>query len=387
MFFRYLAVIALLAAASIATMAYFARDVPSFFSEDLVTEQDELRTLLNPLDDTTDTPAEGAGESTQSSQRELTGPDQTTEQETAPAVPAAPDTTTAPGPSSHATQAEVQAEGVTDSAPAPLIKDAAAVFDVVRVGEGNQAFFAGTAPPDAQVEILSDGKILGQTQAGPEGDWVYLSPSPLPSGVYELTLVARSGDEVHAPDDVLILVVEEQETLAVVTPDDPNMQAGSSRSLTDAQDLSALALTIRTVDMDDQGQVTITGQSATPGVLQAYVNNELVGRTPHPGGTAPYRITGTFDLAAGEHPVRVDQVTSDGQVQARAEAIIYYDAPVSTNVTVSEVEVIPGQSLWRISRAVYGQGRRYILIYEANREQIADPDLIYPGQIFIIPDL
>ena len=44
-----------------------------------------------------------------------------------------------------------------------------------------------------------------------------------------------------------------------------------------------------------------------------------------------------------------------------------------------------GNSLWRIARATLGEGIRYTVIYEANRERIRDPNLIYPGQIFSIP--
>jgi nucleoid-associated protein YgaU len=44
-----------------------------------------------------------------------------------------------------------------------------------------------------------------------------------------------------------------------------------------------------------------------------------------------------------------------------------------------------GDSLWRISRATYGAGMRYAVVYKANRNQIRNPDLIYPGQIFVLP--
>ena len=47
--------------------------------------------------------------------------------------------------------------------------------------------------------------------------------------------------------------------------------------------------------------------------------------------------------------------------------------------------VQPGNSLWRIARRIYGGGMRYVVIYEANRDQIRDADLIYPGQIFVTP--
>lgn len=43
--------------------------------------------------------------------------------------------------------------------------------------------------------------------------------------------------------------------------------------------------------------------------------------------------------------------------------------------------------LWRIAGKVYKNERLWPLIYVANKEQIKDPDLIFPGQRFIIPDV
>ena len=47
--------------------------------------------------------------------------------------------------------------------------------------------------------------------------------------------------------------------------------------------------------------------------------------------------------------------------------------------------VQPGQTLWRLARGAYGSGARYTVIYLANRDQIRDPGLIYPGQAFAVP--
>jgi nucleoid-associated protein YgaU len=44
-----------------------------------------------------------------------------------------------------------------------------------------------------------------------------------------------------------------------------------------------------------------------------------------------------------------------------------------------------GDSLWRLSRLSYGAGTRYALIYKANRDQIRNPNLIHPGQTFVLP--
>lgn len=57
-------------------------------------------------------------------------------------------------------------------------------------------------------------------------------------------------------------------------------------------------------------------------------------------------------------------------------------------VVVPEVNtaiVSRGDNLWRISKRVYGRGLRYTVIYDANTPQIRNPDLIYPGQVFVLP--
>ena len=46
------------------------------------------------------------------------------------------------------------------------------------------------------------------------------------------------------------------------------------------------------------------------------------------------------------------------------------------------VTVQQGDTLWAISDTVYGDGLLFVRVFEANRDQIRNPDLIYPGQIF-----
>ena len=48
--------------------------------------------------------------------------------------------------------------------------------------------------------------------------------------------------------------------------------------------------------------------------------------------------------------------------------------------------VVKGHSLSKIAKHLYGDAQQWRKIYEANRDQIKNPDLIYPGQTFTIPD-
>jgi nucleoid-associated protein YgaU len=90
-------------------------------------------------------------------------------------------------------------------------------------------------------------------------------------------------------------------------------------------------------------------------------------------------------LETGLHRLRVDAVDAQGTVIARVETPFSRASLAEVLPDETSVIVQPGNSLWRIARRVYGEGIRYAVIFEANQEQIRDPDLIYPGQIFKMP--
>jgi nucleoid-associated protein YgaU len=61
-------------------------------------------------------------------------------------------------------------------------------------------------------------------------------------------------------------------------------------------------------------------------------------------------------------------------------------SPSAVDVSkIATTVVSRGDSLWRISRVTYGAGLRYAVVYKANRDQIRNPNRIYPGQIFVLP--
>ena len=60
--------------------------------------------------------------------------------------------------------------------------------------------------------------------------------------------------------------------------------------------------------------------------------------------------------------------------------------PITWRLDSAAIEVRRGDNLWRISQRVYGKGLRYTVIYGANQEQIRNPDLTYPGQVFVLPN-
>jgi nucleoid-associated protein YgaU len=89
-------------------------------------------------------------------------------------------------------------------------------------------------------------------------------------------------------------------------------------------------------------------------------------------------------VAAAEQPTTAPALSADSS--AASEAAVPETVAPKLQHTDGAVIIRRGDSLWRISRRVYGHGTRYSTIYLANQEQISDPDRIWPGQVFTVPD-
>ncbi len=83
-------------------------------------------------------------------------------------------------------------------------------------------------------------------------------------------------------------------------------------------------------------------------------------------------------------PEAANAASSTTQAQPQTGPKTFEQAPLAHSD--SAVIIRRGDTLWQISRRVYGQGVRYTTIYLANQDQIANPDLIEPGQIFGVPE-
>lgn len=57
----------------------------------------------------------------------------------------------------------------------------------------------------------------------------------------------------------------------------------------------------------------------------------------------------------------------------------------SSSTAGKSYTVVKGDSLSKIAKRFYGDAQQWRKIYEANQDQIKNPDLIYPGQTFRIP--
>jgi hypothetical protein len=284
-------------------------------------------------------------------------------------------------------QAEPQKPAETPPAAATAI--APPTFDVARIGADGRAVIAGRAQPGAKVVLLDGGKEIVNGQADQRGEWVMLvQEPPLTPGQHELRVVQHV--EGHAPvtsEQVVVAVVPEPtdnkaETLVMIAP--PNGASKLLQAPTAAGTPKSSDLQLSTLDYDEKGYLTVTGQAAAGATVRAYVDDKMMTEGAA-GNDGHWRLNPDKPVAPGKHRLRLDRLGGDGKPVARLELNFERLVPAPAAAEKKNLTIVRGDNLWNIARAHYGEGWRYTVIFEANKSQIRDPDLIYPGQIFSIP--
>ncbi len=300
-------------------------------------------------------------------------------------------------------------------------------FDVVSVEPTGEAVVAGRAAPGATVELLRNGEVHDRAVVDKSGQFAMV-PRPLPPGTYDLTLRARQpdGKEIASKQSVAVVIdpaserqksAGERPMVALMAPDKPTVVL--SRPTGPAESVA-----VEAADVDSSGKLQVSGRARPGADVRLYLNDSFIASATA-GADGRVAITIKEGVAPGRYRVRLDEVESgSGKVRSRAEVPVTVpemtaalppresgtaapekgaarqtasadasgtvspDEGNPSSVVVSKIATVTvsrGDSLWHISRKALGIGAHYAVIYKANREQIRNPDLIYPGQVFVLP--
>ncbi len=307
-------------------------------------------------------------------------------------------------------------------------------FDIVRVDQFGTAIVAGRAPASSRIEAVVDGRVASSQAVGRNGQFAMIFSIETESDTLAIGLQAAlpDGQLINSEETVFVVVPHGRIAAAVadvaegtpvdtfVSPEEP--PATNLADLTDFQPSVLLAsnqgvrliqpslpeeedrLLVEIVSYDERGEVFIAGSTKSDGgVVNIYLDDTLVKSRQFSAGGSWW--TDLAEVDAGRYRMRVEEVDLSGEVVATAEmpfqkesaqhaldllaTVSQNDADSSEDIDqgpiISLIAVQRGFTLWGISRKQYGLGRLYVNIFNANLDQIEDPDLIFPGQIFVLP--
>lgn len=340
---------------------------------------------------------------------------------------------TAPAPETVAPPVETSTAtppALPDPAPTPPMPKSPTI-DTFRLEPDGQMIIAGKAEPGWQVSILLDDVNVGSVLSDNAGKFVQFLDLPASAEPRVLSLRMRSeptGEEVASPDEIILapmpgivaqtlassdteavnsdpqVVVEEENFPTVPETPKPQSETSTTALLSDETGVRVLQAPLAdrapevmsTVALDaitytPEGDVEVAGRAQGTGFVRIYLDNDPVVTSPvSPRGewatTLPEVDTGVYTL-------RVDEVDASGTVTSRVETpfqredqAVLTASQSAERPSIRAITVQPGSTLWAISRETYGEGLLYIRVFEANRDRIRDPDLIYPGQVFDLPE-
>ncbi|MGB3313128.1 MAG: LysM peptidoglycan-binding domain-containing protein [Albidovulum sp.] len=282
-----------------------------------------------------------------------------------------------------------------EPAPEPVAEETgadevAAATDEPAAEEAAPEVMAEAEPAAPEVLIIDNDGVRLQTEAGPVADILIDTIGYGATGDVEMAGRGTAGQFAR-------LYLDNADTAVVGIGQD----GGWSAVLTD---VAPGLYTLRVDQMDGTGMVTsrfeTPFQREAPDTVVAALQSDAPATEPadttsEPDLAAPdTAATSTPETVAAPEPDSLPEagttevaaaVATEDATTAIASAPAADPAPKpATRAAI--VTVQPGFSLWRIARENYGDGVLYVKVFEANKDLIRNPDLIYPGQIFTIPD-
>ncbi|MDB9698308.1 LysM peptidoglycan-binding domain-containing protein [Planktomarina temperata] len=244
---------------------------------------------------------------------------------------------------------------------APSAAKPAVTIDTISYSSNGDVILGGRGQAGNFVRIYLDNQFLATSNIAADGYWA-LELSDIEPGIYTLRV-----DELNAAGDVVSraetpfkreAAEELAELMAAGTETEEPSAEGPSESAAETQvvDAEALASVEPEAADDPQTEEVVTQEEVNVQAEVAELNPQ--GEQSSDGGS----------LAVEGQPADTASVLRTPSKKFRVRT------------------VQPGSTLWAIAKESYGAGIEYFKVFEANKERIRDPDLIYPGQVFEIPD-
>ena len=274
---------------------------------------------------------------------------------------------------------------------------------VARVNPDGSAVFAGVAEPGATIQLQNGDILIDETTADANGEWVSLPAEKLAPGSHLIMLTMRTKDGRIARADTSLVVeiadtLDEKPLVALVPQTDaaapallqsPDSDAVIEVANEEVQEIlipaTDPAVSIQSLAFLSETELQVRGQYAAGNKLRgrlADIELRDVSLSQAGNWTAVVDIS---SLGAEPQLLQIDLLDQNDKLVASTEMMLDR-ANLSAGLDGSDLVVVQrGDALWRIAYRSYGQGVRYVEIFRRNRDQISDPDLIYPNQIFVVP--
>ena len=252
-------------------------------------------------------------------------------------------------------------------------------FDIVRLDKKGDVVIAGKTSPNIKVDILDGNETLASVFSDSNGDWVWVSEKPLPEGIKRFNLKHFDGEDEFFSHQNIIILREKNKYLSSKI-----LKFSKSSSLEIINNnKKILGLSLDIAEYLDEDSLMLTGRTKPNAKVKLFFSDNFI-----KDSTSDNRGVWKIELKNFEFTDNNLIVTTEIEGQKITLRTKIFEKKIDPNfIFEKEVVVKNGNSLWRIARKTLGGGVYYSEIYKSNMKEIENPDLIFPGQVFNIPNL
>ncbi len=261
-------------------------------------------------------------------------------------------------------------------------------IESIEVTRDDRVILSGQGEPFRGLRVSVNDVALDTVEAAGQGGWRAAGEVELPPGRY----VARA-EIVDGDGEVIARASLRFDRMEITLSDAAPAEAAAPETMTaseppvapeegaapDSAALGAPVLRTETTEAREGQPLPAAEAPDDPPASTRVSADEVPEEALSAGPALPEgpRTADPVETARDPQPEMTVVIVDDSRPAATPEA--------SMGVMTEAINIKRGDNLWRIARAIYGQGVKYELIYEANRSQIENPHLIFPGQVFTIP--
>ena len=258
----------------------------------------------------------------------------------------------------------------------PILK-----FDIVRLDPKGNLIIAGKTIPDAEVQIFDGNEELSTVISDSHGDWVWVSDIQIEDGLkrFHLKSVDKSGTEHNSIENVIVNFEKDNVDNHKIF----KVSEDSQKGVKVLNEKEIMGIAIDSVEHFNNGNLRIRGRSLPLSKVKIFLSENIPSETfANRNGFWEINLK---NIKLGSYDLKIELISLNNVISL--ETSIFNGLINSELLQKKKIIVEDGNSLWRIARKTLGGGVLYAEIYKHNRKKIKDPNLIYPGQVFNIPNV
>ena len=275
-------------------------------------------------------------------------------------------------------------------------------IDIIKVSPDGSFVIAGKGQPNSNINILNKGDLIDSSIVDSDGNWVVISKENLKTGDNLISIDQINNNGLVLRHKQLFITkidkLKKDQPLVISVPNKNGENINIIQQPSEKQKIYKVEndlviqkkiksnkkiFNVKTIFFNENGFVSIQGEVNFGKRIELYINKKIMETIKIENLKWQYNSDTIIDY--GLHDLLVVlKSNKDETLDKITLPFMRVEMPYN-DVPENFILIKPGDMLWTIAYRLYGDPFKYIQIFEENKDQITNPDLIFPGQLFSIP--